>query len=103
MNNAYRNGPLPQWTLINATTFETPDPENVVWRLWKVEEPGVGDPYPRGWRLAPRENLDTITFIVGDSGLYRVLDQAGMRIAGDAIRCDPDGAYRQLGLTSEKG
>lgn len=63
--------------------------------------PGTSDPFPRGYRLAPCNDLGNINFITGDHGLYYALDTAGMRIAGDAIRRDPDGARRQLGLDEE--
>lgn len=77
-------GPLPQWTQLGGVgsgTFEAPDPAGVMWRLWAVD-----DPFPRGYRLAPRDDLSNANFITGDHGLYHALDTAGMRIAGDAIR-----------------
>jgi hypothetical protein len=104
-NDAYANGPLPQWTQLGgygSGTFEAPDPTGVMWRLWAVDDPAPGDPFPRGYRLAPRDDLDNINFVTGEHGLYHALDTAGMRIAGDAIRLDPDGARRQLGLTEER-
>jgi hypothetical protein len=92
-------GPLPRWTPITLSgPYEAPDPDGRVWRVWRVDVPGPGDPFPVGWRLAPRDDLGNINFIPGDGGLYSVLDLAGLRIAADAVRADPDGARRQLGL-----
>lgn len=103
-NDAYANGPLPLWTQIGgigSTIFEAPDPGGTMWRLWAVDDPAPADPFPRGYRLAPCDDLDNINFITGEHGLYHTLDTAGLRIAGDAIRRDPEGARRQLGLTED--
>jgi hypothetical protein len=69
--------------------YEATDPGGTVWRLSLAEG---------GWLLAPRDEPDKAEFITGEHGLYHALDMAGLRIAGDAVRADPDGARRQLGL-----
>jgi len=93
------DGPLPQWTAIKwGGPYEAIAPDGTIWRLWAVDAPPDDDPFPVGYRLAPRDDLGNVNFITGDGGLYQALDMAGLRIAGDAVRADPDGARRQLGL-----
>ncbi|RNG26247.1 hypothetical protein [Streptomyces botrytidirepellens] len=101
---SHAHGPLPQWDIIGgygSGTYEAEGSNGIVWRLWLVERPVDGDPLAPGYRLAPRDNLISATFISGEHGLYHALDQAGMRIAADAVRADPDGALRQLGLDGQ--
>ncbi|GAA3878291.1 hypothetical protein GCM10022243_48740 [Saccharothrix violaceirubra] len=77
--------PLPQWEPIGGIgsgVFEAPDPEGSMWRLWAVDDPDPGAPFPRGYRLARCDDLDDSDFISGEHGLYYVLDTAGMRITG---------------------
>lgn len=93
------NGPLPQWTALSpGGPYEATAPDGTLWRLWAAGFPPADDPFPAGWRLAPRDDPGNMNFISGEGGLYFVLDMAGMRISGDAVRADPDGARRQLGL-----
>jgi hypothetical protein len=77
--------------------YEATDPHGAVWRLWAVDSPPADDPFPAGYRLAPRDDLANVNFISDHGGLYHALDTAGLRIAGDAVRADPGGARRQLG------
>ncbi|ONK13232.1 hypothetical protein [Streptomyces sp. MP131-18] len=101
---SYTHGPLPQWDAVGgygSGTFEAGDPHGAVWRLWLVERPADSDPLPPGYRLAPRDNLTNPTFVTREHGLYYAMDAAGMRIAADAVRADPEGAARQLGLDGE--
>jgi len=94
-------GPLPQWELIGgfgSGTYEAEAPDGAVWRLWLVEQPSTGDPLLPGYRLAPRDNPTDPTYITPEHGLYHALDLAGLRIAGSAVRADPKGARRQMGL-----
>lgn len=90
-------GPLPQWDIVGSE-YEAKDPHGTVWRLWLVERPAADDPLPPGYRLAPIDNPTTPTFITRAHGLYHALDTAGMQISTDAVRADPEGARRQLGL-----
>ncbi|MFI7096824.1 hypothetical protein [Streptomyces lydicus] len=95
------HGPLPQWELIGgfgSDTYEAVDPDGMTWRLWLVEQPNAEDPLPPGYRLAPRDNPTDPTYITAAGGLYHALDLAGLRIAGTAVRSDPDGARQQLEL-----
>jgi hypothetical protein len=78
--------------------YEATDPHGVAWRLWAAGSPPADDPFPAGYRLAPRDDLANVNFISDHGGLYHALDMAGLRIAGDAVRADPGGARRQLGL-----
>jgi hypothetical protein len=94
-------GPLPQWTQVGGTgrdVFEAVDPSGGVWRLWAVAVPSGDDPFPPGYRLARRDDPRNINFITARGGLYFALDDAGLRIAGEAVRADPDGARREPGL-----
>ncbi|MFJ1650076.1 hypothetical protein ACIOC2_01410 [Streptomyces sp. NPDC088337] len=94
-------GPLPQWDPVGgygSGVYEAKGPHGVVWLLRLVEQPGDGDPLPPGYRLAPRDDQSNPAFIIREHGLYHALDAAGMQIAADAVRDDPDGARRQLGL-----
>ncbi|MEU5660042.1 hypothetical protein ABZ802_31155 [Streptomyces sp. NPDC047737] len=95
-------GPLPQWNIIGTHSdrvYEATDPHGVVWRLWLVEQPADGDELPPGYRLAPHGTQATPLFITRKHGLYRALDEAGMRIASADVLSDPEGAARQMGLT----
>jgi len=78
--------------------YEATAPDGTTWRLWCADSPPPDDPFPAGYRLAPSDNLGNVNFISGEGGLYHALDMAGLRIAADAVRADPDGARRQLGL-----
>lgn len=96
---SYAAGPLPQWTLVQyGGPYEATDTRGVSWRLWKVDSPPADDPFPAGYRLAPRDEPGNVNFITGEHGLYYALDMAGLRIAGGAVRADPNGARRQLGF-----
>jgi hypothetical protein len=100
----HAHGPLPEWGIVGgygSGKYEAEDPHGVVWQLWKVEQPDDDDPLPPGYRLAPRDNPTTPIFITPEHGLYFALDKAGMRIAADSVRADPEGAARQLGLNEE--
>jgi hypothetical protein len=93
------SGPLPQWTAVKpGGPYEAAGDHGTTWRLWAVDTPPADDPFPAGYRLAPRDDPGNVNYITREHGLYHALDMAGMRIAGDAIRSDPDGARRQLGL-----
>jgi hypothetical protein len=93
------SGPLPLWTAIKlGGPYEAVDPVGTTWRLWAVYSPTADDPFPAGWRLAPQDDLGNVSFISGIGGLYHAMDMAGLRIAADAVRADPDGARRQLGF-----
>lgn len=97
-------GPLPQWAQIGgygSDTFEAKDPHGTVWRLWLVKQPANGDRLAPGYRLAPRDNPTDPSFVTAEHGLYHALDTAGMRIAADAVRADPQGARHQLGLDDD--
>jgi hypothetical protein len=92
-------GPLPEWTMAGyGGPYEAVDPGGVAWRLWHAEKPSAADPHPAGYRLAPVDDLDIAEYVTADRGLYHALDMAGMRIAADAVRDDPEGAVLQLGL-----
>lgn len=92
-------GPLPQWRMDKpGGPYEATAPDGTTWRLWHVDSPPPDDPFPAGYRLAPRDDPGSINFVDGEGGLYHVLDMAGLRIAADAVRADPGGARRQLGL-----
>lgn len=93
------DGPLPQWTPVgHGGPWEAADPHGRMWHLWHVDSPPADDPFPAGYRLAPYDDLGNVSYITAEHGLYHALDTAGLRIAGDAVRADPDGARRQLGL-----
>lgn len=99
-------GPLPQWTQIGgwgSGVFEATAPDGVVWRLTPAAAP-EGE-LISGWFLAPRDSESPETFITREHGLYFALDMAGMQIAADEVRADPEGARRQLGLddTQDQG
>lgn len=84
--------PLPQWRQVDGVgsgLFETEDHHGVTWRLTRS---------PNGWSLAPRDEPGEDCNITAEHGLYYALDIAGLRISGDAVRGDPEGAMRQLGL-----
>lgn len=86
------DGPLPQWTMLKpGGPYEATAPDGTAWRLWHEDRPA-------GYRLAPRDDPDKVNYVTDEGGLYVALDLAGMRIAGDAVRADPEGARRQLGL-----
>lgn len=70
-------------------------------QLWAVYDSDSIDAHPVDYRLAPRDDLPSAVSISAEHGLYFALDVAGMRIAGDAVRSDPDGARRQLGLEGD--
>jgi hypothetical protein len=95
-----RRGPLPQWRQIdtdNGLVYEATGTGGHDFRLW----PEPGSPQREaGWWLAPCTNLDQSVWISGPGNLYYALDLAGMRISAAAVRADPDGARRQLGLDS---
>lgn len=94
-------GPLPQWNMVgdhSTGIYEAVDPHGTIWRLWLVEEPCPADPHPPGYRLTPRGGRAAPTFITSEHGLYHAMDMAGMQIAASAVKADPDGAARQLGL-----
>ncbi|MER6109331.1 hypothetical protein [Streptomyces hirsutus] len=94
-------GPLPQWNPIGdygSGIYEAADPHGTVWQLWRVEQPAAGDPLPPGYRLAPLDNPVDPAFVTAENGLYFALDTAGMHIAADDVRADPEGAARQMGL-----
>lgn len=93
------DGPLPQWRALgHGGPWEAVGDDGRAWRLWAVDEPPADDPFPAGYRLAAADELANVNYISDEGGLYHALDMAGMRIAGDAVRADPDGARRQLGL-----
>jgi hypothetical protein len=95
----YSDGPLPQWTPLGyGGPWEATSPDGKAWRRSAVSMPPAGDQFPAGYRLAPHDDLGNVSYITGEHGLYHALDMAGLRIAGDAVRADPDGARRQLGL-----
>lgn len=80
------DGPLPQWTpLAYGGPWEAPAPDGTVWRLRAEDAPSADDPFPVGYRLAPRDDLGNVTFITGDGGLYEALDMAGLHITGDGL------------------
>ena len=99
----HAHGPLPQWDIVGGYGgfYETEDPNGIVWRLWLVERPADSDPLPPGYRLAPRDNMLNPVFITREGGLDHAIGMAGMQIAADAVRADPQGAARQLGLDGE--
>jgi hypothetical protein len=86
-----------------SSIYEAEDPHGVVWRLWFVEHPAADDPLPHGYRLAPKDDLTDPAFVTSAHGLYYALDQAGLRIATDAVRADSEGAARQMGLVEDGG
>lgn len=96
-------GPLPQWTMTGyGGPYEATGPNGVTWRLWHVENPPAGDPHPAGYRLAPVNDPSVpAEYVTAEHGLYYALDMAGMRIAADAVRGDPEGAALQMGLAPE--
>lgn len=96
-----QRGPLPQWSTVGGFGgfYTAEDPQGVTWRLWRVEQPAANDNLPAGYRLAPLDGSASPVFVTGEYGLYRALDIAGMRIAEDAVRADPEGAARQMGFT----
>lgn len=93
-------GPLPGWRPVDgwgSGTFEATAPDGTVWRLWLIDQANK----QAGYRLAPADGSSASEFISDAGGLYAALDRAGMRIAADAVRADPEGARRQLGLDAE--
>lgn len=97
-----RTGPLPEWTMAGyGGPYEADDPHGVTWRLWHVPEPAPGDPHPAGYRLAPVGDLAAAEYVTAEHGLYHALDMAGMRIAADAVRGDPEGAALQLSVVPD--
>lgn len=84
-----RRGPLPQWEIIAPGIYEAAGDRQQRWRLWSAAP---------DYRLAPVDDLADAEIITAAKGLYYAMDLAGMRIAKDAVRADPDGARRQLGL-----
>jgi hypothetical protein len=93
-------GPLPQWEQphgVGSAVFESAAPDGRRWRLWAVDEPS-SDAFPPGYRLAPVDDVNAVAYITAEHGLYFALDTAGLRVAADAVRADPEGARRQLGL-----
>lgn len=96
------SGPLAQWkALAYGGPYEATAPDGTAWRPWHVDRPPSGDPFPAGYRLAPRDDPGNVNFISDEGALYHALDMAGLRIAADAVRADPDGARRQLGLNGD--
>lgn len=97
-------GPLPQWHLVDEETgvFESTGDDGTRWRLWQVAAPSPDDPFPAGWRLAPSDDLTNTNYIAGVGNMYFAMDLAGMRIAGDAVHTDPEGAKRQLGFDGDQ-
>lgn len=95
------DGPLPQWRQIGgfgSKTFEATDPSGMVWRLWREPKDDTPSGPPR-YRLAPVSDLHNFQQLKHERGaLYNVLDIAGLRISAGAVRTDPEGARRQLGL-----
>lgn len=83
-------GPLPQWDTLTGGVYEAAGDGDQRWRLWAT----AGD-----YRLAPVDDLADMQTITADHGLYYAMSIAGMRIAPDAVRADPDGARRELGLS----
>ncbi len=51
-----------------SETYETTDTEGVVWRLWLVKDPEGTDPFPAGYRLAPRDEPEDVHFITREHG-----------------------------------
>lgn len=93
------DGPLPQWRAAEPEgTYEATAPDGIAWWLWHEAAPPPGDQFPPGYRLAPVEDPLNFSYVTDQGGLYLALDLAGMRLAGDAVRADPEGARRQLGL-----
>ena len=89
-------GPLPEWTMARyGGPHEAVSPAGVTWRLWRAAE------HPAGYRLAPVDNLAAAEYVTAEHGLYYALDMAGMRIAADAVRGDPEGAALQLGFSAD--
>ena len=100
---ANRTGPLPQWTPIDMVqgVYETTAPNGTVWRLIAVYASDAVDAHPNGYTLVALDVPNQPETITAAHGLYHALDAAGMRIAADAIRADPEGARRQLGLRED--
>lgn len=89
-------GPLPSWkTVVNPGVYEATAPDGTVWRL-RDAGPPPPDPHTAGYLLAPRDHPDLAEPVSGAHGLFHAFDIAGMRIAADAVRADPDGTRRQL-------
>lgn len=95
-------GPLPQWNRVGgygSGVYEASDPSGTAWRLRLVKEAAAQDGFGVGYRLAPRDTPEQTSFITSQHGLYYALDMAGMQIAADAVRADPEAALQQLGLS----
>lgn len=87
-------GPFPKWKRVGgpgSRSYEAVDFGGVTWVLWMVEQPQGDDPIPPGYRLARRDDLSRPDHITAKRGLYSALDMAGLRIASQAVRDDPDG------------
>jgi hypothetical protein len=73
---------LPEWEHVGGFGgfYEAEDRHGTVWRLWLVEHPGHGDPFPPGYRLAPRNDLSSRTYITKEHGLYHAIDTATAQV-----------------------
>lgn len=87
---------LPVWTPIwtgQTYRYEAVDSRGRAWRLWFADGGEPGDPFPRGWRFAPVDELDQLNFLEHVGG-GRDFDRAAMRIDAHATAADPDFQHR---------
>lgn len=92
-------GRLPQWASVDPITFGTFEAVGDGARRWRLQAVDEATAERRvGWWLAPVDDLDNLTWVSEPGNLYVAMDRAGMRIAASAVRADPDGARRQMGL-----
>jgi hypothetical protein len=72
---------LPVWTPVadDVYIYEALDSQDRVWRLWWVRDPAPDDAFPAGWRFAPGDALDQVTFLPHQGG-GREGDAAAARI-----------------------
>jgi hypothetical protein len=104
--SASKSDPLPQWQIVGTIddgVLESTDAAGTVWRLWWVEVPPPHDPYPQGYRLAPRDEPIEANFISGEHGPYFAMRQGSLRVAETRHRIEMERRSAALRRTLATG